>query len=111
MPFKKGQSGNPGGRIKDKAFTDAVRMALAEDDVVSGKRKLRAIAEKLVDEAVNGQPWAVQMVADRLEGKPVQAVEVGGPGDFAEMQDAELIETIRDRAQQLGVKVPKHLDS
>lgn len=90
MPFKKGESGNPGGRVRDKGFTDALRMALAEEDEVTGKRKLRSIAEKLVTEAINGESWAVQMVADRLEGKPVQSLEVGRPGDFEQMSDDEL---------------------
>lgn len=97
MPFKKGESGNPGGRLKDKAFTDAVRLALHDEDAVSGKKKLRAIAEKLVNEAVSGASWAVQMVADRIEGKPVQSVEVGKPGDFEQMSDDELETFIASR--------------
>lgn len=74
MPWKKGQSGNPNGRLKDKAFAEAIRIAV-NGQTPEGKRKLRAIAEKIVDEALAGQPWAVQMVGDRLDGKPLQEAE------------------------------------
>jgi len=30
------------------------------------------IAEKLVEKALEGQSWAIQQVADRLDGKPAQ---------------------------------------
>jgi hypothetical protein len=41
-------------------------------DDPAGKRKLRRIAEKLVDAALDGQSWAIQQVADRIDGKPAQ---------------------------------------
>jgi hypothetical protein len=41
-------------------------------DHPAGKRKLRRIAEKLVDAALDGQSWAIQQVADRIDGKPAQ---------------------------------------
>jgi Family of unknown function (DUF5681) len=71
MPFKKGQSGNPGGRVRDRAFTDMLRVALNEKDS-KGVKKLRVIADKLVASAMAGNPFAVQQIADRLEGKPTQ---------------------------------------
>jgi hypothetical protein len=51
-----------------------LRVVLAEvlPDDPSGKRKLRRIAEKLVDAALEGQSWAIQQVADRIDGKPAQ---------------------------------------
>ena len=82
MAFEKGQSGNPGGRPKEKAFADALRLAVNAEVEIEGekKKKLRVIAERLVAEAMAGESWAVQQVADRLEGKPAQAV-VGGDDD------------------------------
>ncbi len=71
MTWKPGQSGNPRGRLAEKLFADAVRMAVNEDDG-TGQRKLRRIAEKLVDAAMGGQGWAIQQIADRLDGKPAQ---------------------------------------
>jgi hypothetical protein len=32
-------------------------------------RKLRRIAEKLAECALNGEPWAISQVADRIDGK------------------------------------------
>ncbi len=71
MAWKKGQSGNPNGGPKDKAFADALRIAVNADDG-DGTKKLRRIAEKLVTCALNGESWAIQQVADRLDGKPAQ---------------------------------------
>lgn len=68
-----GRSGTNKGQ--EKAFSEAVRMACYAED----RKKLRAIANKLVECAENGESWAVQQVADRLDGKPAQAVEHSGP--------------------------------
>ncbi len=59
---------------KNKPFWGAVTRAIAQED---GKR-LREAAEKLLTEASKGEPWAVQMLADRLDGKAMQAVEHSG---------------------------------
>ena len=77
MPFKKGQSGNPGGRRKEKLFADAMRMEIKEagDD----NYKLRQIARKLLDMAEKGDMAAIKEVADRIDGKVPQAV--GTPQD------------------------------
>ncbi len=79
MAFEKGQSGNPGGRPKEKVFADALRLAVnreAED----GRKKLAHLADRLVAEAMAGEGWAMQQIADRLDGKPAQAI-VGGDED------------------------------
>jgi hypothetical protein len=73
MPFEKGKSGNPGGRVRDRAFTDMLRIALNEEDA-SGVKKLRRIADKLVASAMAGNPFAIQQIGDRLDGKPTQPI-------------------------------------
>ncbi len=85
MPFEKGQSGNPGGQRKEKDFANALRVAVNEehDDQGVKKKKLRMIAERLVREAMCGEGWAIQQVADRLDGKVPQGIENGENGDFA----------------------------
>jgi len=67
MPFAKGQSGNPGGRPKDKPFADALRMELkaAGDD----RKALRKIARALIAKAEDGNLAAIREIADRLDGK------------------------------------------
>jgi len=77
MPFQKGKSGNPSGRPKEKAFADAVRLAVNREGP-DGRRKLQAIAEKLADAAVAGEPWAIAQIGDRLDGKPAQSLEHSG---------------------------------
>ena len=37
---------------------------------------MRVIAEKLVEQAIAGEGWAIQQVADRIDGKPAQEQHV-----------------------------------
>jgi hypothetical protein len=69
-----------GGRPpKEKSFYNALSVALNQANGVDleGKRitKLRTIAEKLVQAAEAGESWAIKEVADRIDGKPMQAIE------------------------------------
>lgn len=61
---------------KSKLWEDAIRRAVLQDD---GKR-LRAIAERLLDKAAEGDVAAIKEVGDRLDGKPRQAIEHMGEG-------------------------------
>ena len=67
------------GQQRDKPFRDALRLAIADAD--DNPRKLRLVAEKLVDRALEGDVQAIKEVADRLDGKPAQALTDpdGGP--------------------------------
>lgn len=98
MAWKQGQSGNPNGRPKDKQFADMLRLAVNEDDAITGKRKLRAIADKLVDEALKGESWAIQQVADRLDGKPAQeaTLTVDDKREHTDWTRAELVAVLND---------------
>lgn len=80
MAFEKGKSGNPGGRPKSKPFREALDMeiAAAGDD----HKLLRKIARKLLDRAEKGDLTAIMAIADRLDGRPVQAIENGEDGAF-----------------------------
>ena len=74
MAWIKGQSGNPRGRASQKPFADALNMeikAAGEDH-----QRLRAIAKKLLEKAEDGDMQAISCVADRLDGKPLQQMEV-----------------------------------
>ena len=53
---------------KNKPFLDAMRRALAQNPQKIGK-----IVDKILDQAEAGEAWAVKEVADRLDGKEVQA--------------------------------------
>jgi hypothetical protein len=55
--------------IKNKLWSDTLRRAIAQD---RGDR-VRQAAERLLDEAAKGEPWAIKELADRLDGKSVQS--------------------------------------
>lgn len=76
MAWTRGQSGNPRGRAAEKPFADALRMEIKAggDD----HQKLRAIARKLLEKAEEGDMQAINCLADRLDGKPRQSVEMTG---------------------------------
>jgi hypothetical protein len=60
---------------KAKVVADAIRKALAAEDW----KRLRAGSEKVAEAYAAGEPWAVQFVADRMDGKPTQQTEISGP--------------------------------
>ena len=102
MAFKKGISGNPGGRSGEKIFTDALRLELNRIDPndKEKRKKVNKLAEKLVECAIEDkQSWAFQQIADRLEGKPVQVVDatVEDHRTVHEFSDAELSTILRRR--------------
>ena len=61
------------GRRVEKLIERALKQ---EDD-----KRLRAGVEKLLDAVSEGERWALEFVTDRLDGKPRQAVDVGGQAD------------------------------
>jgi|SRR6516164_5615428 hypothetical protein len=102
MAFKKGISGNPGGRSSEKIFTDALRLELNRIDPndKEKRKKVNLLAEKLVECAIEDkQAWAFQQIADRLEGKAAQQVDhnVIDNREISEYSDAELNAMLRRR--------------
>ena len=101
MAFKKGISGNPGGRSGEKIFTDALRLELNRIDPTDKekRKKVNKLAEKLVECALDGEGWAFQQIADRLEGKAAQQIDhnVVDNREISEFSDAELSAILRRR--------------
>ena len=101
MAFKKGISGNPGGKSKHKIYSDALRLEVNRIDPNDpNRRKINALAEKLVSCALAGEGWAFKEIGDRLEGKPMQPVEHSGTDDrtsIEQFSDAELTAIMRRR--------------
>jgi len=100
MPFKPGQSGNPGGRPKDKAFRDALSIAVNRAD--GDATRLAKIAEVLVRKALEGDMAAIREIADRLDGKPAQSVMPDGDGSRVEyvirwLTEDEAMERAREK--------------
>jgi len=63
--------GRPIGSVnREKPFNDALRIALRGDPL-----RLRRIAEQLAEKAEGGDLAAIRELADRLDGKPTQAID------------------------------------
>jgi hypothetical protein len=82
-----------GSQNKDKPFREALRMelaALGDDD----PKALRGLARKLLTIAASddGLP-AIKEIADRLDGKPAQAI-IGGEDDDPAVKTITQIELI-----------------
>jgi hypothetical protein len=108
MAFKKGISGNPGGRSGEKIFTDALRLELNRIDPndKEKRKKVNKLAEKLVSCALDGEGWAFNMIADRLEGKAAQQIDhnVVDNREISEFSDAELNAILRRRVGVVAVE-------
>lgn len=107
----KGQSGNPTGRPKRELITHHLERELLQlADGTGTATKARKIAEKVIELAQNGNPWAVQFVAERTEGKPEQVVSI--KREVNELPDDELNDIAagsRDRTPeaQEGTQEPR----
>jgi hypothetical protein len=113
MAFKKGISGNPGGKSGQKIFTDALRLELNRVDPQDKdkRKKVNRLAEKLVECAIEDkESWAFQQIADRLEGKPVQVVDatVDDRYDIEEFTNAELTAILRKRVKVVPIESDEH---
>lgn len=77
MPFTKGKSGNPAGRPpKGFARTEQWRAAADEIDPETGKTYFRLYIEKLREKAIAGDSKAMELFAERVEGKAAQTINV-----------------------------------
>jgi len=74
-------------------------MACSEEHKAKGMRKLRVIADQLVDKACEGDLAAIAMVADRLDGKPVSEHITRSP-TIVDMSDQELLAIIAEAQAQ-----------
>lgn len=74
--YQPGQSGNPGGKPKGlPSFSAALRRELAKTDR-RNVQHLEKIAAKVVAMAMKGDMDAVRWLADRVDGKVVQSLNV-----------------------------------
>lgn len=126
-PWPKGVSGNPGGRPKKKLITDELeRLLKQEAPEATGKSWATVIAEALLNQARRGDVRAITELANRIEGKPLQPVELSGDNDLdtlaermekarkrvlADMSDEELSGKLKQLKTELGVpSIPRHDD-
>jgi hypothetical protein len=82
-----GQPNNKNAK-KGKLFYNELRKALVQQDQL----KLRMIADRLVDKAIEGEPWAIKEIMDRVDGRAVQTTEVSGiDGEAMELKIIEFV--------------------
>jgi hypothetical protein len=94
--FRKGISGNPGGRPKSRLLSEALRSRLAEvkPGDPAGRTYAEVVAANLIEIACaegSAAVHAASEIADRLEGRSRQQIEVADfTADLRSRSDAEL---------------------
>lgn len=80
-PWSKGVSGNPGGRPKTKPLTEVLQLLLEQEAPNSHGRTWGAvIADALLRRARKGDVRAFAELANRIEGRPLQSVNLAVRG-------------------------------
>ncbi len=87
MAFQKGQSGNPGGRGKNRPWRDAIERAI-ERASKEGMQVVDDLADALIKKGKEGDVTALKELGDRLDGKVPQVLQ----GD----REAPLIHEVRN---------------
>lgn len=84
-------AGNSNSGRREKPFFTALMMEIKEAG--ADNRRLRDIAKVLISKAADGDTQAMAMLFDRLDGKPMQAVEHtgedGGPVQFLTIYETD----------------------
>lgn len=84
--------GNQNAVKERRMVTDALRRAAAQNP-----NKLRNACLKVLENAENGDLAAFKEIADRLDGKPLQSVDVNTKRkSTTDMTDAELVDLIAE---------------
>lgn len=121
-PFKKGQSGNPGGRPKN-LISDASRDWLKRIDERTGRTNAELVAEAQGKVALEGDTGSYCAIRDTTEGRPAQTQQheiISNDPIKVQVEAPDLIAAIRqiygltgaDTYQSASVKpVPKGVDS
>jgi len=78
-PFQKGQSGNPAGRPRKGETVTEVLRSMALELHAGNITRAEALARILWDSALGGDSKAIDVILDRLEGKPRQSLELAPP--------------------------------
>ena len=74
--FQKGKVANPYGRPKrEQSITEMLRKYGNKKDS-TGTTNFEKVAKVIMQKAINGEMWAVQFLADRVEGKVTDKVEL-----------------------------------
>jgi hypothetical protein len=80
MPFEPGNQAAK-DRSSPKPWADALRLAISEAHAAGGT-KLRALAERTVNEGLAGNMAAIKEIGDRLDGRAAQPIVGSDGGDL-----------------------------
>ena len=69
----------PRGQQRDKIYREALRLELADMSEGVDLKKLRQIARAHIEKAASGDMQAIKELADRLDGRPAQSLDLGNP--------------------------------
>ena len=72
-------------------------------ELTQSPEQLRKAIKKLLEQASKGEPWAIQMLADRLDGKPISGKMTEDSGHA----DDELTQYVNKALQELMETVEK----
>ena len=90
-------AGRPkGSENKDKPFRQALEMQLAAKG--ADLKALRKIADTVIKAAERGEQWAVDQIANRLDGRPHQSMDMTHD---ASNEIKALLETINGKGRGL----------
>lgn len=99
--FKKGQSGNPGGRPKGFSLLKMMREFYAADDPKERKNRGLVLLEATYAKGKKGDLRVLIEALDRLHGKPLARIEVeGAESKMPGVDDAALVKKLQARGQQ-----------
>lgn len=85
--------GNKNG-AKAKIWEQAIKRALARRVSGTIDKGLDELADKLVEQAANGDQWALLEVGNRMDGKAAQAVMIDGDGEGGPVRFERIVREI-----------------
>ena len=88
MPFKKGQSGNPGGRPKEVAEVRKLAME-------HGSAAIERLVELMASENERTAVAACEAILNRGYGRPAQSLTVAGDDDSPLFPDTVIVHVVK----------------
>jgi hypothetical protein len=82
-PFKPGESGNAAGRAKGRSLTSVLRELVeatkcGAKKLPNGQQVVDVLVEVVLKQALRGNLKAIELIWDRLEGKPLAPIRPEG---------------------------------
>lgn len=79
--------GNQNARKENRLWGDTLRRVITQEN----SKRLRLVAESLVNKAIDGDVQAIKEIGDRIDGKVPQGI-VGADGGPLQVQDVPWLE-------------------